>query len=66
MTGPNGVTSTMPLELPPTDARLNQARDSIAKGQPAAALPPLAADEPALRGDAEVSVRPSRLPDPVN
>jgi len=39
MTGPNGVTSTMPLELPAGDARLDQARDLIAKGQPAAALP---------------------------
>ena len=39
MTGPNGVTSTMPLELPAGDARLDQARELIAKGQPAAALP---------------------------
>ncbi|HYU97088.1 MAG TPA: tetratricopeptide repeat protein [Sphingomicrobium sp.] len=39
MTGPNGTTSTMPLELPQSDARLSQAKDLIAKGQPAAALP---------------------------
>ena len=39
MTGPNGVTSTMPLELGGMDARLSQASDLVAKGQPAAALP---------------------------
>jgi len=39
MTGPNGVTSTMPLELGGMDARLGQASDLVAKGQPAAALP---------------------------
>ena len=39
MTGPNGVTSTMPLELGGMDARLSQASDLVAKGRPAAALP---------------------------
>jgi len=39
MTGPNGVTSTMPLELAGTDARLNRASELIAKRQPAAAIP---------------------------
>lgn len=39
MTGPNGVTSTMPLEMPEADARLGEARGLIAKGQSAAALP---------------------------
>ena len=39
ITGPSGQVSTMPLEPEKGDARLNQANDLIAHGQPAAALP---------------------------
>jgi len=39
VTAPNGAVSTMPLELPQGDPRLDQARDFIAHGQPANALP---------------------------
>jgi tetratricopeptide (TPR) repeat protein len=39
MKGPNGMVSTMPLEVKESDARLGQARDFIAKGQPGVAIP---------------------------
>jgi tetratricopeptide (TPR) repeat protein len=38
MTNPNGTSSTLPLEVEKDDARLTQAADLIAKGQPAGTL----------------------------
>ena len=38
MTGPNGVVSTMPIDVEKSDPRLGQAGDFIAKGKPALAL----------------------------